>query len=155
MCGMGALRAPAPRFPQLFFVAPPEVWPRLAAEKFEPLSRRIAIRAVLPHPELNDPWSTVEEELTHRGVPDLPAATAEPPTLFDRAPSVPPRAPEQARIGRREDEVPGHSLYVSLFPEMSPGAAPPRPAQRRLLFPATAVLVTMVASAFALSWYWP
>src|SRR4051812_16735766 len=152
---IAGMREPGRRIPQLLVVGRPEVWSRLAAEKFEPLSRRIAIRAVLPYPEPNDPWSTIEEELTRRGVPDLPAATGEPRTAFDRAPSVPPRAPEQARIGRQEDEVPGHSLYDSLFPEMSPGAAPPRPAQRRLLFPATAVLVTMVASAFALSWYWP
>lgn len=76
---MALLREPGRRVPQVFLTGDPELWTKLANPEFEPLLRRIAIRAVLPETEgADDPWAAVELDLSKMAVPP---PQQEPPPL--------------------------------------------------------------------------
>ncbi len=63
---ISTMREPGRRVPQMLLVGRPELWTRLTIEEFEPLARRLVVRATLPAVDNeDDPWASVEQELTH------------------------------------------------------------------------------------------
>ena len=170
---LALMREPGRRVPQILLVGRPELWDSLAAEEFEPLARRLAIRAALPAAEEDaDPWASVEDEVTQtmtqlraeaERVPALrePAASAYGHDgLFEHDYGFEPDEsadhdldPTMAGIGA----VPPPSVFA-LFPDPPPKSSrsAARDTRRRVVMPLVSLFVGLAAFAFALSLYdWP
>ena len=170
---LAAMREPGRRVPQILLVGRPELWNRLAAEEYEALARRLAIRAALPAAEEDvDPWASIEDEVTQTmtqlraEAEHLPALHDGPEPayghegLFERDYSfgagqdgLPEGNPDTVNVG----EVPPPSMFA-LFPDPPPTAkrSAARETRRRLVMPLVSLFVGLAAFAFALSFYdWP
>ena len=170
---LAAMREPGRRVPQILLVGRPELWDHLAADEYEPLTRRLAIRASLPAADEDaDPWASVEDEVTQtmtqlRAEAERMPALREPAApayghdgLFERDYSFEPDQdadhdldPTIAGIG----DVPPPSVFA-LFPDPPPRSSrsAARETRRRLVMPLVSLFVGLAAFAFALSLYdWP
>lgn len=168
---LAAMREPGRRVPQILLVGRPELWHRLASDEYEPLARRLAIRAALPAAEDDsDPWASVENDVTQtmahlRAEADLmPVVRDAPDSIYDREMQFEPEygfgtgatSSHGAEI-LREDEVPPPSMFA-LFPDPPPKAtgSAARDTRRRMIMPLVSLFVGVAAFAFALSFYdWP
>ena len=168
---LAGMREPGRRIPQILLVGRPELWDRLALDAYEPLARRLAIRATLPAAEDDpDPWASVESDVAQtmaqlraeaelvpmvRDTPDLAhdhRMHFEPEYGF----STGPTGHHGDDIGH-EDEVPPPSMFA-LFADPPPkaGRSAARDTRRRLTMPLVSLFVGLAAFAFALSFYdWP
>lgn len=168
---LAAMREPGRRIPQILLAGRPELWQRLAVEEYEPLARRLAIRAALPAAEDDsDPWASVENDVTQimeelRAEADLsPVVMNGPDSIYDREMQFEPEfgfgAGASGAHGAdilREEEVPPPSMFA-LFPDPPPKAtrSAARDTRRRLIMPLVSLFVGVAAFAFALSFYdWP
>ena len=172
---LAIMREPGRRVPQILLVGRQQLWNRLTAEEFEPLARRIAIRAALPAAEDDaDPWATVEAEVTQTmsqlraeaEADHLPLAPTDrvrprgnPDPDFEPVPNY--HYAHAFNAGPETlDEPVDHEMtppsMFALFPDPPPAAPKPPPARRRLLMPLVCLFVGLAAFAFALSFYdWP
>ena len=168
---LAAMREPGRRVPQVLLVGRPELWNRLAEEAYEPLTRRLAIRAALPAAEDDhDPWAVVENDVTQT-MTQLRAEAENMPMVLDpgetdydhEAVYAPEYGFGAADAGSSaehheltDEEIPPPAY--ALFPDPTP--MPTRPARResrrRLVMPLVSLFVGLAAFAFALSFYdWP
>ena len=169
LSGLAAMREPGRRVPQILLAGRPELWQRLAVAEYEPLARRLAIRAALPAAEDDsDPWASVENEVTHtmaqlRAESDLrPVVMDGPASPYEREMPFEPEfgfgtAGAHDADVLREEEVSPPSMFA-LFPDPPPKAtrSAARDTRRRLVMPLVSLFVGVAAFAFALSFYdWP
>ena len=173
---IAAIRQVGQRIPQVVVAGQPSLWDRLATEEFEPLARRIAVRAVLPAAYAKDPWASVEHELTQALAPRPPLHAGQRPPFFDPI-EMPVHASDRwedhpqtkgtananatANAERVQGRPPPHvappTLYA-LFPQGAPHAATPakRRSRRPLLISLAAICVTLAAGLYVLTAYdWP
>ena len=173
---LAAMREPGRRVPQILLSGRPELWDRLSAEEYEPLARRLAIRAALPalEEEDDDPWAIVEDEITQT-MAQLRAEAEKPLALREEYDEASERealfgasyaygagnsgnaAGPVAQSYEEEEDVPPPSVYA-LFPDAPPRAerSSARETRRRLLMPLVSLFVGLASFAFALSFYdWP
>ena len=178
---LAAMREPGRRVPQILLVGRPELWNRLADDgTYEPLARRVAIRATLPAAEDDsDPWAVVENDVTQTmtklraeaenlpmvlppGEPEYETSDHEArgygrDAAFESEFGFGATGSKEAPAGLSEEEVPPPSVFA-LFPDPPP--APTRTngcdSRRRLVMPLVSLFVGLAAFAFALSFYdWP
>ncbi|MGI4795276.1 MAG: AAA family ATPase [Janthinobacterium lividum] len=168
---LASMREPGRRIPQILLVGRPELWNRLAVDDYEPLARRLAIRATLPAAEDDsDPWASVESDVTQT-MAQLRAEAELMPVVRDTPDSIHEHRmhfePEYG-FGTRptghhgddithEDEIPPPSMFA-LFadPPLKAGRSAARDTRRRLVTPLVSLFVGLAAFAFALSFYdWP
>lgn len=168
---LAAMREPGRRIPQILLVGRPELWNRLALDNYEPLARRLAIRATLPAAEEDsDPWASVESDVTQT-MAQLRAEAELMPVIGDTSDLVHEHRmhfePEyQYGTGptghygddiAHEDEIPPPSMFA-LFADPPPkaGRSAARDTRRRLVTPLVSLFVGLAAFAFAFSFYdWP
>lgn len=168
---LAAMREPGRRIPQILLVGRPELWNRLSLDEYEPLARRLAIRATLPAAEDDsDPWASVESDVTQtmaqlRAEAELVPIVRDTPDLIHehRMHFEPEYRFGTGPMGHHgddiahEDEVPPPSMFA-LFADPPPkaGRSPARDTRRRLVMPLVSLFVGLAAFAFALSFYdWP
>ena len=168
---LAAMREPGRRIPQILLVGRPELWNRLADDEYEPLARRLAIRAALPAAEDDsDPWASVENDVTltmaqlRAESEMMPVVRDAPGSDYDRELHFEPEygfgsAPRGANGSDtvHDSEVPPPDMFA-LFADPPPKAArsAARDTRRRLVMPLVSLFVGVAAFAFALSFYdWP
>lgn len=167
---LAAMREPGRRVPQILLVGRSELWQRLASEEYEPLARRLAIRAALPAAEDDsDPWASVENDVSQtmahlRAEADLrPVVMDGPDQSYERDMQFEPEfgfgtgaTGQHASEMVGEDQVPPPSMFA-LFPDPpSKPRSAARDTRRRLVMPLVSLFVGVAAFAFALSFYdWP
>ena len=162
---LAAMREPGRRIPQILLVGRLELWNRLALNEYEPLARRLAIRATLPAAEDDsDPWASVESDVTQT-MAQLRAEAELMPVVRD----MPDSGHEHRMHFEPEygfgmgptgyhgddiahDEVPPPSMFA-LFADPPPKAdrSAARDTRRRLVMPLVSLFVGLAAFAFALS----
>lgn len=168
---LAAMREPGRRIPQILLVGRPELWTRLACDEYEPLARRLAIRAALPAAEDDsDPWASVESDITQtmaqlRAEAELmPIVRDAPDLIHEHGMHFEPgygfaTATSDHRGGgiAQDDEVSPPDMFA-LFADPPPKAnrSVARDTRRRLIMPLVSLFVGLAAFAFALSFYdWP
>ena len=168
---LAAMREPGRRIPQILLVGQPELWNRLALDEYEPLARRLAIRAALPAAEDDsDPWASVENDVT-RTMAQLRAEAELVPVIKD-APDLVHEHRMHFEPGygfgtgptghhgdgiAHDDEITPPNMFA-LFADPPPKAnrSAARDTRRRLVMPLASLFVGVAAFAFALSFYdWP
>ena len=168
---LAAMREPGRRIPQILLVGRLELWNRLALDEYEPLARRLAIRATLPAAEDDsDPWASVETDVTQtmaqlRAEAELmPVAGDTPDLIHEHRTHFEP----EYGFGTRPTGHHGHDIahddevtppnMFALFADPPPKAnrSAARDTRRRLVMPLVSLFVGLAAFAFALSFYdWP
>lgn len=158
---LSTMREPGRRLPQVLLVGRPELWQRLTVEAFQPLARRIAIRAVLPPlSDERDPWASLEEEvsqaMTAREGPTTALSGSFGDPVFDHAFATNfPAEAKAAGLPLSDEPVPP-PLEYALFPDPPEQLGGHHESRRRLLLPVLCLVVTLVAFVSVLSFYqWP
>ena len=164
---LAMMREPGRRVPQVLLVGRPELWTRLSSEAFEPLARRLAIRAVLPAADKEqDPWASLEQDVIETAIharaegmplPAAPAAPEIPHPFARRFEHAQPEASEPGRQPNGGTKASPPGMYA-LFPDPPPRSGKParQESKNRMLLPLGFLAATVAAFGLVLSFYdWP